>query len=65
MKRLSLLKPYVHTAVLQNQIAEKVKYLNIPTRIDEQALAADIKMGAKQFTELDKLVKKRRSHSIF
>lgn len=60
MKRLSLLKPYVHTAVLQNQIAEKVKYLNIPTRIDEQALAADIKMGAKQFTELDKLVKKEK-----
>lgn len=58
MRRMLLLKPYLHTTVLQNELAEKAKYLNIPTNIDRFSLAEDVKLGAKQFAELDKLVKK-------
>jgi hypothetical protein len=58
MKNLSLLKPYLHTSFLDNEVTEKVTYLNIPTSVDKKTLAADIKKGAQQFRELTGLLEK-------
>ena len=57
-KNLSLLKPYVHTAVFNNEIMEKATYLNVPGTVDLKSLKADVRKGAKQFAELDKLIEK-------
>ena len=59
-KGLSLLKPYLHTIILNNNVAEKVKYLNVPTLVDEKTLKSDIAKGAVQFAELDKLICKEK-----
>jgi SpoVK/Ycf46/Vps4 family AAA+-type ATPase len=58
MKNLSLLKPYVHTSFLNNEVTEKVTYLNVPASVDTKTLAADIKKGAQQFQELSGLLEK-------
>lgn len=58
MKNLSILKPYLHTTLLNNEVKEKVTYLNIPTAVDVSTLKADVKLGAKQFAELDRLIEK-------
>lgn len=54
-KNLSILKPHIYNAIMDNEVMEKVSYLDIPLRID---LKADVKMGAVQFVELDKLIEK-------
>lgn len=56
--KLSLLKPYLHNLFASNQWMEKKKYLNVPTSVDLKSLKQDIKKGASQFSELDKLVEK-------
>jgi hypothetical protein len=58
MKKLSLLKPYLHTDILDNEAREKVTYLSIPTTVDQKTLQADIKKGAPQFRELTGLLEK-------
>lgn len=58
MKRMSILKPYLHTSVLSERQSENAKYLKIPADMDGCLLEKDIKKGAKQFAELEKLVKK-------
>ena len=57
-KKLSLLKPYVHIAVINNKWMEKVSYLKIPSLVDVKNLRADVKMGAVQFSQLDELIVK-------
>lgn len=57
-RKLSLLKPYLHTIILKNKVMEKVKYLNIPTSVDLKTLKRDIKYGANQFSELEELISK-------
>lgn len=57
-KKLSILKPYVNYAVIDNEFAEDVSYLSVPSELDLKSLKADVKMGAVQFSELDKLLVK-------
>ena len=58
MKQLSILKPHVRRAIIENEIMEKVTYLHVPAELDSQALKKDIKLGASQFTDLNKLIEK-------
>ncbi len=46
MKQLSILKPHVRRAIIENEIMEKVTYLHVPAELDSQALKKDIKLGA-------------------
>ena len=62
-KNLSLLKPYLKTVTLKRETMfsdrfERIKYLKIPTLVDAESLKEDVKLGAKQFQELDKLLNK-------
>lgn len=57
-KNLSILKPHICNAVMDNEVMEKVSYLNIPSGIDLKKLKSDVKLGAVQFAELDKLIEK-------
>lgn len=55
---LSLLKPEINTVVLDNEVSEKVTYLDIPLKLDLKDLSSDIKSGAGQFNELKTLIEK-------
>ncbi len=57
-KKLSILKPYVNYAVIDNEFAEDVSYLSVPSELDLKSLKADVQMGAVQFSELDRLLVK-------
>ena len=57
-RKLSLLKPIVHTIVLQNEVRERVEYLYIPETTGASALKNDLKLGAVQFKDLDELLDK-------
>ncbi len=57
-KKLSILKPCVNYAIIDNEFAEDVSYLNVPSELDLKSLKADVKMGAVQFSELDRLLVK-------
>ena len=57
-KKLSLLKPHLNTIRLDNEIAEQVTYLNIPSTVDAGTLEADIRLGAEQFKGLTELLEK-------
>ena len=52
-KKLSLLKPNVHMTTLNNEVKERVDYLQIPSCVGKQALKNDVMLGATQFCELD------------
>ena len=58
MKQLSILKPHIRRAVIQNEVMEKATYLKIPEALDLRALKKDIQLGASQFSDLDKLIEK-------
>ncbi len=58
MRQLSILKPHVRRTVINNEVKEKVTYLQIPAELSLQALKKDIKLGAAQFSDLDKLIEK-------
>ena len=57
-KNLSLLRPRVCTQVLKNKCREKVTFLDIPEDVDLKSLKRDVKLGAKQFSELEALIQK-------
>ena len=57
-KKLSLLKPHLNTIRLDNEIAEQVTYLNIPSTVDAGTLEADISLRAEQFKGLTALLEK-------
>lgn len=57
-KNLSILKPDIRTLILENDISEKVTYLSVPEEVNINMLKGDIKLGAKQFSELTHLVEK-------
>lgn len=57
-KQLSILKPYVQNAVIDGNTIDKVSYLSIPSELDLKKLRSDVKMGARQFSELDQLLVK-------
>ncbi len=63
-KTLSLLKPYLKTVTLKKETSvfspnfERIRYLKVPTLVDGNSLMEDVKLGAKQFKELDKLLNK-------
>ncbi len=57
-KNLSILSPDVCSFVLNNEVSEKVTYLNVPLNVSLDDLKADIKLGANQFEELARLVEK-------
>lgn len=57
-RKLSILKPDVQNAVIESLFMEKISYLNVPSELDIKKLRSDVKMGAIQFAELDKLLMK-------
>ena len=57
-RTLSVLRPDVKTVILDNEIKEKVTYLDIEEDLNLSSLQNDVKKGALQFKELDKLVEK-------
>lgn len=57
-KSLSILKPQVHNAIIENEVMEKVSYLSIPSAVNVKSLKADVKKGAVQFSELEQLIEK-------
>lgn len=57
-RTLSMLKPDVKTLILNNEIKEKVTYLDIEENMGLFCLQNDVKKGAVQFRELEKLVEK-------
>lgn len=59
-KRLSLLKPVLGAVTLQNETNERVEFLQIPICNGIGALEKDVKLGATQFKELDKLLNKKK-----
>ena len=59
-RNLSVLKPYLQTMILDNEVKERVEYLNIPTLVDMKTLKADIRKGAAQFSGLEALISKKK-----
>lgn len=59
-KRLSILKPKIHRALIKNDHMENVYYLNVPCELGIKALKADVKAGACQFAGMDQLIEKEK-----
>lgn len=64
MKRLHLLKPNLCTGYLEDGNGQRVEYLQLDPGIGEKELSEDVKLGAKQFAECEKLLKKGGSRFV-
>lgn len=64
MKKLNLLAPDEHNEFLRGRGREKVRYLQIPSDLNREKLAEDIKNGALYFENIKRQADRRPSRTV-